>query len=84
MGIDFSREFVPPAAGTYDMVMLNDVLEHIHDSPCELLNSLVNGLKTDGLLFITGISPVRQQTCDQFVGTIGTEAGRVGTQTGVE
>lgn len=52
-GIDFSREFVPPAADTYDMVMLNDVLEHIHDSPRELMNHLVSGLKPGGLVFIS-------------------------------
>lgn len=51
MGIEFSREFVPPPDGTYDMVMMNDVLEHIHDSPRELLNALVGGLKEGGLLF---------------------------------
>lgn len=52
-GIIFSRVFTPPAADTFDMVMLNDVMEHIHDSPRELLNALVTGLKPGGLLFIT-------------------------------
>jgi len=53
MGIDFSREFTAPAEETFDMVMMNDVLEHIHDSPRELLNMLVNGLRVGGYLFIT-------------------------------
>ncbi len=35
------------------MIMMNDVLEHVADSPRELLNSLVDGLKTDGLFFAT-------------------------------
>jgi SAM-dependent methyltransferase len=52
-GINFSRVFSPPPPDSFDMVMLNDVMEHIHDSPRELLNSLVTGLKTGGLLFIT-------------------------------
>lgn len=53
MGIAFSQEFQPPSEGTFDMVMMNDVLEHIHDSPRELLNELVAGLKPNGLLFVT-------------------------------
>lgn len=53
MNIRFSREFRPPEPGTFDMVMMNDVLEHIHDSPRLLLNRLIEGLKTGGLLFIT-------------------------------
>jgi SAM-dependent methyltransferase len=53
MGIEFSRKFTPPEADTFDMVMLNDVLEHIHDSPREIMNTLVNGLKPGGLVFIT-------------------------------
>lgn len=53
MGIRFSQDFKPPESGSHDMVMMNDVLEHIHDSPRLLLNHLVDGLKTGGLLFIT-------------------------------
>lgn len=34
------------------MVMMHDVLEHLHDSPRELLNSLVKLIKPEGLLFI--------------------------------
>jgi 2-polyprenyl-3-methyl-5-hydroxy-6-metoxy-1,4-benzoquinol methylase len=51
-GITFSRTFKPPAPNTYDMVMMNDVLEHIADSPRDLLLDLVKGIKTEGYLFI--------------------------------
>lgn len=51
--IEFSRAFTPPATGQFDMVMMNDVLEHIHDSPRELLNSLISGLRDGGYLFVT-------------------------------
>lgn len=53
MGIKFSKTFTPPETGTFDMVMMNDVLEHIHDSPRDLLNLLVDGLKEGGHLFVT-------------------------------
>ncbi len=52
-GIKFSRKFTPPKAETFDMIMLNDVMEHIHDSPREIMNALVNGLKTGGYIFIS-------------------------------
>lgn len=52
-GIEFSRDFSPPATNQFSMVMMNDVLEHIHDSPREILNVLVNGLKEGGYLFVT-------------------------------
>ena len=35
------------------MIMLNDVLEHLHDSPRDLLNELVSAIKPNGYLFIT-------------------------------
>ncbi len=35
------------------MIMLHDVLEHLHNSPRELLVLLLQFLKEDGLLFIT-------------------------------
>ena len=37
----------------FDLIMLNDVLEHIHDSPRELLQELLKGLKPGGYLLIT-------------------------------
>ncbi len=53
MGIEFSREYTPLEEKYFDMVMLNDVLEHIHDSPRDLMNSLVAGLKEGAYLFVT-------------------------------
>ena len=35
------------------MIMLHDVLEHLHDSPRDLLNDLLELAKPDGLLFVT-------------------------------
>lgn len=37
----------------FDMVMLHDVMEHLHDSPRELLIDLLELTTPDGLLFIT-------------------------------
>ncbi len=37
----------------FDMIMLHDVLEHLHDSPKGLINNLIPLLKTGGFLFIT-------------------------------
>ncbi len=37
----------------FDMIMLHDVLEHLHDSPCDLLNDLLELAKPEGLLFLT-------------------------------
>ena len=39
--------------GTFDMIMLHDVLEHLHDSPRDLLNGLLEFLKPGGLIFVT-------------------------------
>jgi SAM-dependent methyltransferase len=38
---------------SFDMIMLHDVLEHLHDSPRVLLNDLLELAKPGGLLFIT-------------------------------
>lgn len=38
---------------TFDMVMMNDVLEHLHDSPRPLLEAMIELLKPEGLLFVT-------------------------------
>lgn len=50
----------PPTgeAGLYDMVMMHDVLEHLHDPPRELLNDFVELLKPGGVLFLTVPSAV--------------------------
>lgn len=55
-GIDFklaSDAYLPFEKQSFDMVMLHDVIEHLHDSPRELLNNLVELIKTNGYLFIT-------------------------------
>ena len=44
---------VPFEKNYFDMVMLHDVLEHLHDSPRELLTSLLECAKPEGLLFVT-------------------------------
>jgi 2-polyprenyl-3-methyl-5-hydroxy-6-metoxy-1,4-benzoquinol methylase len=42
----------------FDMVMLHDVLEHLHDSPRELLAGLLEPVRDGGLLFVTVPNPV--------------------------
>jgi 2-polyprenyl-3-methyl-5-hydroxy-6-metoxy-1,4-benzoquinol methylase len=37
----------------FDMVVLNDVVEHLHDSPRELLNDLLELVAPNGLMLIT-------------------------------
>ena len=37
----------------FDMIMLNDVIEHLHNSPRSLLMPLIANLKVGGILFIT-------------------------------
>ena len=48
-----SDGYLPFEKDSFDMVMMHDVLEHLHDSPRELLNDLAELIKTGGLLFIT-------------------------------
>jgi SAM-dependent methyltransferase len=36
----------------YDAIILNNVIEHFHDSPRKLLNKVLGGLKTGGFIFI--------------------------------
>ncbi len=38
---------------SFDMVMMHDVLEHLHDSPRELVNDLLERVKPEGYLFVT-------------------------------
>ncbi len=55
-GIDFKQSNggqLPFDKGSFDMVMLHDVLEHLHDSPRDLLNDLLELLKPEGFIFIT-------------------------------
>lgn len=54
-----SIEYLPldgnglPSADGFDMVMLHDVLEHLHDSPRELLIDLLARVRDGGYLFVT-------------------------------
>lgn len=55
-GIDFrllSGGPLPFEKGEFDMVMMHDVLEHLHDSPRDLLIELLELTTPEGLLFIT-------------------------------
>ena len=36
----------------FDAIVLNNVIEHLHDSPRKLLNKLLESLKTNGFIFI--------------------------------
>ena len=61
--LDFAEnmgiEYIPldggtlPDTGKFDMVMLHDVLEHLHDSPRDLLISLLERVRDGGYLFVT-------------------------------
>ncbi|MGB2954869.1 MAG: class I SAM-dependent methyltransferase [Anaerolineales bacterium] len=60
-GIDFklaNEDGLPFDENSFDLIMLHDVLEHLHDSPRDMLNDLLELAKPDGLLFITVPSAV--------------------------
>lgn len=44
---------MPFPAASFDMVMLHDVLEHLHESPRALVNELLRLVRPGGLLFVT-------------------------------
>ena len=44
---------LPFETHSFDMVMVHAVLDHLHDSPRELMNSLVNFIRPGGYLFVT-------------------------------
>ena len=44
---------LPFTPAEFDMVMMHDVLEHLHDSPRELINDLLELVKPEGLFFVT-------------------------------
>mgnify|MGYP003605240381 CR=1 FL=1 len=55
-GIDFKQAHagaLPFEKHSFDMIMLHAVLEHLHDSPRDLLNNLLELAKPEGLLFVT-------------------------------
>lgn len=55
-GIDFrlaSNDTLPFGKQYFDMLMMHDVLEHLHDSPRNLLNDLLELVKPKGFFFAT-------------------------------
>lgn len=61
IGIDFTLSDDGPfeyEENYFDMVMIHHVLEHLHDSPKNLLLNLLNSTKDAGLIFITVPSAV--------------------------
>ena len=62
---------LPYPKESFDMVVLNDVLEHLHDSPRELMNDLVELIKPGGLLLITvpNAGNIRKRLALLFGGT---------------
>ncbi len=60
-GIDFmvaSEGPLPFEKHAFSMVMLNAVIEHLHDSPRDLLNDLLECVRPEGYLYITVPSAV--------------------------
>ena len=55
----------------FDMLILNDVLEHLHDSPRELLNNLLELVKPNGLVLVTvpNAGNIRKRLALMFGGT---------------
>ncbi len=54
-GIDFRvvDGRLPFASQSFDMVMIHDVLEHLHDSPRDLTGALVELIRDEGFFFAT-------------------------------
>ena len=55
-GVDFALggdDGLPFEKESFDMVMLHHVLEHLHHSPRDLMNDLLELCKPEGLLFVT-------------------------------
>lgn len=61
--VDFARETgidfrlagngpFPFAKMSFDMLILTDILEHLHDSPCQLMNDLLELVKPEGYLLV--------------------------------
>ena len=48
------EETNPPfEKGEFDMLMMHDVLEHLHDSPRDLVNDFLEFVKPEGYFFVT-------------------------------
>ena len=71
-GIDFrlaNNGVLPFEKESFDMIMINDVIEHLHDSPRELFNDLLEFLKPEGLLLVTVPNAVNiRKRIDVFFG----------------
>lgn len=55
-GIDYrlrTDDAFPFEEGSFDMVMMHDVIEHLHDSPRSLVLGLLDLVRPEGYLFIT-------------------------------
>ena len=48
-----SAGMLPFDKNSFDMIMLHDILEHLHDSPRDFFNDLLELAKGNGLLFVT-------------------------------
>lgn len=60
---------LPFEKNSFDMIMLHDVIEHLHDSPRDLLNDLLELAQPEGLLFITVPNAVNiRKRIDVFFG----------------
>lgn len=53
VGVDLTTEYTTPEPQTFDAILMNDVLEHLHDSPRGLLVQLLSGLRPGGYLLVT-------------------------------
>ncbi len=71
-GIDFKqvdKGILPFEKNSFDMIMLFDVIEHLHDSPRDLLNDLLELAKPNGLIFMTVPNAVNiRKRIDVFFG----------------
>jgi 2-polyprenyl-3-methyl-5-hydroxy-6-metoxy-1,4-benzoquinol methylase len=51
--VDLNTQDISAAGGGFDMAMIHDVLEHLHDSPRDVLHSLLKQTNEKGLLYAT-------------------------------
>ena len=51
--IDLNKKEISEAGSDFDMSMIHDVLEHLHDSPRDILTSLLKLTSDNGLLYAT-------------------------------
>lgn len=46
-------DVLPFSSGSFDLIMMNDVIEHLHDSPAKIIEDLLKLLRPNGYLLIT-------------------------------